>query len=292
MDTDTIKKRNTVVGAGTESDARPNVRSIKKTAADHGIFLQLFRFLILSSWFSICCICIVTTQLLGSPLYLFSKRAFDKYMAKTKESFGLVVTAVIQFGAPTSVRVSSDKSVQGQFRTTAEGDLKTEFPERLVMIANHQVYTDWMYLWWVAYTCCMHGRVYIILKESLKRIPVIGQGMLFYGFIFLARKWESDKPRLRHRLEKLKKKKYGVLDPMWLLIFPEGTNLSSNTKARSDAFAEKTGLPKVRHEVLPRSTGLFYCLQELKGTVDYVYDCTIGYEGPPYVPYGPEVHKS
>ena len=70
-------------------------------------------------------------------------------------------------------------------------------------------------------------------------------------------------------------------DPMWLLIFPEGTNLSVNTKRRSDAYGQKVGIPPFRHALLPRSTGLFFCLQQLKGTVDWVYDCTVAYEGPP-----------
>jgi 1-acyl-sn-glycerol-3-phosphate acyltransferase len=155
------------------------------------------------------------------------------------------------------------------------------------MIANHQVYTDWIYLWWIAYSNSMHGHIFIILKESLKYIPILGQGMMFYGFIFMARKWLSDKPRLQHRLQKLKTQTIGSdsgapkYDPMWLLIFPEGTNLSINTKRRSDAYGEKQSLPPLRHEILPRSTGLFFCLQQLRGTVDWVYDCTVGYEGPP-----------
>ncbi|GMG03257.1 unnamed protein product [Aspergillus oryzae] len=209
-------------------------------------------------------------------------------MAYTKQSFGLVITALTQWGCPTFVRVSGDKSVQGQIHLTEDGRLKTEFPERLVLIANHQVYTDWIYLWWVAYTNIMHGRIFIILKESLKYIPIVGQGMTFYGFIFMARKWLSDKPRLQHRLEKLKTRHSGSksesseYDPMWLLIFPEGTNLSINTKRRSDEYGQKQGFPPLKHEVLPRSTGLFFCLQQLRGTVDWVYDCTVAYEGPPY----------
>ena len=60
-----------------------------------------------------------------------------------------------------------------------------------------------MYLWWVAYTSKMHGHLYIILKESIKYIPVLGTGMMFYGFIFLSRKWAKDKERFMYRLRKL-----------------------------------------------------------------------------------------
>jgi len=208
-------------------------------------------------------------------------------MVKTKESFGIAITAMTQWNTPTPIRVSGDNSVRGQLGLTQDGRLKTGFPERLILIANHQVYTDWLYLWWVSYTAQMHGHIYIVLKESLKYIPLLGQGMMFYGFIFMSRKWVSDKPRLHHRLEKLKTKRTDsvpgtrLFNPMWLLIFPEGTNLSRNTKRISDAYGEKHDIRPFKHQLLPRSTGSFFCLQQLKGTVDWVYDCTVGYEGPP-----------
>ncbi|KAJ5080982.1 hypothetical protein N7456_013692 [Penicillium angulare] len=252
----------------------------------HGIAMQLLRSLLLATWLDGCCIILFVTQLVGSPLYIINKEWYYLYMAYTKQSFGLVITALTEWGSPTLFRVSGDQSVRGQLHLSEDGLLKADFPERLVLIANHQIYTDWIYLWWFAYTNVMHGRIFIILKDSLKWIPVVGQGMMFYGFIFLARKWTSDKARIEYRLQKLKTKYMArsngsTYDPMWLLIFPEGTNLSINTKRRSDAFGEKQGLPSFNHQILPRSTGLFFCLQQLKGTVDWVYDSTIAYEGPP-----------
>jgi lysocardiolipin and lysophospholipid acyltransferase len=132
----------------------------------------------------------------------------------------------------------------------------------------------------------MHGHIYIILKESLKWIPIIGPGCMFHGFIFLSRKMSVDQPRLAHRLGKLKTSHTDpdgneYLNPMWLLLFPEGTNLSGNGRRKSAAWAAKTGLKDMEHVMLPRSTGMFFCLNELKGTVDYVYDCTVAYEGIP-----------
>jgi len=98
---------------------------------------------------------------------------------------------------------------------------------------------------------------------------------------------EKDKPRLAYRLQKLKAIHHGPfsgssgLDPMWFILFPEGTNLSNNGRAKSAAWAKKQGIPDMRHQLLPRSTGTFFCLNELKGTVDWVYDCTLAYEGIP-----------
>ena len=255
----------------------------------HGSSVQLLRLVAFTSWLNACIFSIHFTQILGWPLYLINKDHYYAYMALTKQSFGLVATTTTAWFSPTIIRVSGDKSVRGQLLQTKDGRLETRFPERLVMIANHQIYTEWLYLWWVAYTRNMHGHVYIILKESLKYIPFIGPGMMFYGFVFMARNWAKDKARLQHRLQKLVKGRHGgpmsgasgmeSLDPMWLIIFPEGTNLSANTRKQSQKWADRQGIKNLEHQLLPRSTGLLYCLQELKGTIDWVYDCTLAYEG-------------
>jgi 1-acyl-sn-glycerol-3-phosphate acyltransferase len=133
----------------------------------------------------------------------------------------------------------------------------------------------------------MHGHLYIILKESIKYIPILGTGMMFYGFIFLSRKWAKDKERFLYRLRKLSSSHTGPLsgskglDPMWLLIFPEGTNLSANGRISSKKWADKNNIPDLRHAMLPRSTGLLFCHNELQKTVDWIYDCTVAYEGVP-----------
>lgn len=132
----------------------------------------------------------------------------------------------------------------------------------------------------------MHGRLYIILKESLRRIPVIGWGIQLSQFIFLKRNWEKDKPNLAKHLQGLNK----ITDPMWLLLFPEGTNLAPSTRASSKKWADKNGIDDMQHTLHPRTTGLLFCLQELRRTVGYVYDCTIAYEGVPRGQYAQDIY--
>ena len=141
----------------------------------------------------------------------------------------------------------------------------------------------------------MHGHIFIILKESLKYVPILGWGMQFFSFIFLSRNWTKDRERFAHRLGKLKRrqssnhhhnngsdsKTTATYNPMWMLIFPEGTNLSPNARKKSRAWAEKQGIRDCEHLLLPRSTGLKFCLEELGDTVEWVYDCTLAYEGIP-----------
>ncbi|RKF77376.1 putative acyltransferase [Golovinomyces cichoracearum] len=253
----------------------------------YGRLIQVTRFLLVITYFCSSCAAIIITQIIGAPLYWINQNYYYAYMAMTKEAFGIIVTILTQVWAPTVIRVSGHSSVAGQIRKTADGRLELNFPDRLVLIANHQLYSDWIYLWWVAYKNQpnMHGHIYIILKESLKHIPIIGWGMRFYGFIFMSRKLTIDGPRLSHRLRKLKRmhsdplSEEKFMDPMWLLLFPEGTNASIDGRIKSRAWAKKQGVKDMEHTLLPRSSGSFVCLNELKGTVDYVYDCTLAYEG-------------
>ena len=241
----------------------------------HGEYSQASRAMGLSSYFLSGIMAINASQFLGAPLYLVNKDWYNAWMAFTKQSFGLLTTTLTQYWAPTVMRVSGDKSMRGQLLKSTDGELICNFPKKLVLIANHQLYTDWLYLWWIAYCNDMHGRLYIVLKESLKRIPVIGWGMQFSQFIFLKRNWEQDKPNMAAALQKLN----NTPDPMWLLMFPEGTNLAPDTRANSKKWAAKNGIPDMQHQLLPRSTGLQFALQQLRGSVEYLYDCTIGYEG-------------
>lgn len=133
-----------------------------------------------------------------------------------------------------------------------------------------------------------HGHIYIVLKNSIQYIPMLGTGMRFFGFIFLSRKWASDKVRFQYRLRKLTdghictdRGGAKALNPMWLLIFPEGTNLSASSGASSKRWADNNNINDLRHTILPHSTSVLHCLLELKKTVGYMYDCTAAYEGVP-----------
>jgi 1-acyl-sn-glycerol-3-phosphate acyltransferase len=271
--------------AGSDLALSVKAPSVNPAPVQHGEYSQASRALALGSYFLSGLMAINVSQFLGAPLYLINKDWYNAWIAFTKQSFALLTTTLTQFWAPTIMKISGDKSMRGQLLKTTNGDLLCNFPDRLVLIANHQIYTDWLYLWWIAYTNGMHGRLFIVLKESLRRIPVIGWGMQFYQFIFMKRNWEQDKPNMAKHLQKLNKS----TSPMWLLLFPEGTNLAPCTRKKSQKWAAKNGIPDMEHQLLPRSTGLRFCLQEFRGTVDYLYDCTIGYEGVPRGQYAQDI---
>ncbi len=79
------------------------------------------------------------SQFLGAPLYLINENWYNSWIAFTKQSWGLLTTSMTQCWAPTVVRVSGHKSIRGELLRTIDGNLLSNFPERMILIANHQV---------------------------------------------------------------------------------------------------------------------------------------------------------
>ncbi|KAK7204754.1 acyltransferase-domain-containing protein [Myxozyma melibiosi] len=245
------------------------------------VVFQAVRLASIVIYFTTAVLTINLTQLIGLPIRLFSKSWFHAYVDFTKQHFGLLLTTMTQWWAPTPVHVVGDSSVSGLIKRASDGTLETKFGERIVLLANHQIDADWLYLWWIAYTSKAHGGMYIILKESLKNVPFLGWGMQYFKFIFLSRKWEKDEGRMRTALTNIANEPDW---PAWVLIFPEGTNITENTKKRSHEYAVKLDLQEPEHMLLPRTRGLYFTLKNLD--VPYLYDCTVAYEGVPRNGYG------
>lgn len=62
-------------------------------------------------------------------------------MAMTKRSFAITTTVMTHIWGPTTIRISGDATVAGEIRPTEDGGVEFRFPERLILIANHQVRT-------------------------------------------------------------------------------------------------------------------------------------------------------
>lgn len=92
--------------------------------------------------------------------------------------------------------------------------------ERTLLIANHKTEVDWMYLWDLALRKGSLGHIKYVLKSSLMKLPVFGWGFHVLEFIPLKRKWEVDEPVMRKLLSSFA----DPADPLWLAIFPEGTD--------------------------------------------------------------------
>ncbi|KAI1320101.1 hypothetical protein EDD11_002073 [Mortierella claussenii] len=234
------------------------------------------------------------TQVLSLPLLVIAPGVYHRHIKRTEGHFGALLLKMNQIFAPSDIVLTGDESVRGIVKVyngrrvkgnddeqgTLRGDeTLLDIPERVILLSNHQIYSDWMYLWCLSYFAGMHKALKIILRGDLTWIPVFGwvspagAGMRFFDFILLKRNdWTYDKRAIESNLERTDKK-----EPLWLVVFPEGTVVSRGTRKRSTAFAEKTGLKDHRHVLLPRTSGLFVCINKLRGSVEYVYDATVGY---------------
>ncbi|XP_069350328.1 lysocardiolipin acyltransferase 1 isoform X1 [Eulemur rufifrons] len=147
--------------------------------------------------------------------------------------------------------------------------------ERSVIIMNHRTRMDWMFLW----NCLMRYSYLrlqkICLKASLKSVPGFGWAMQAAAYIFIHRKWKDDKSHFEDMLDYF----CDIREPLQLLIFPEGTDLTENSKARSNDFAEKNGLQKYEYVLHPRTTGFTFVVDHLREgkNLDAVHDITVAY---------------
>ncbi|XP_037751521.1 lysocardiolipin acyltransferase 1 isoform X5 [Chelonia mydas] len=132
--------------------------------------------------------------------------------------------------------------------------------ERSVIIMNHRTRMDWMFLWNCLLRYSYLRLEKICLKSSLKSVPGFGWAMQVAAFIFIQRKWEDDKNHFENMLDYF----CDIREPLQLLIFPEGTDLTANTKARSNEFAEKNGLRKYKYVLHPRTTGFTFVVERLR----------------------------
>lgn len=152
---------------------------------------------------------------------------------------------------------------------------------REIMICNHQIYADWLYLWGFLDQIHRAGSIKIIMKKELGDIPVVGFVMRKLGFIFLHRDWTKDAETFTRSLKEVNG--YGL--PYDLLIFPEGTTMLTENKRKSKEFARAQGLPEMEHVLCPRVKGLYTAISALKSTVEEsssvglqgILDLTVGY---------------
>ncbi|GAA5887106.1 hypothetical protein JCM16303_007136 [Sporobolomyces ruberrimus] len=199
----------------------------------------------------------------------------------------LVVVSKLFFGDLEFV-VSRDRA-GGEEKRWVERDSKgkvigIKVPKRSIWISNHQTLADWLFLWQFFYLTSSSSTLYIALKSSLKKIPIIGQACGWFGFAFLERNWSKDKAGFERQLEEMARDcqvegEGGKLD---FLLFPEGTIVTENTRGISSRFAEKAKLKDFEYTLLPRSTGLFFALRQLAIRVPdlQLSDLTVGYPLP------------
>ncbi|KAD4888769.1 hypothetical protein R6Q59_034336 [Mikania micrantha] len=146
--------------------------------------------------------------------------------------------------------------------------------ERVLVIANHRTEVDWMYLWDLALRKGCLGCIKYVLKSSLMKLPIFGWGFHIFEFISVERKWEVDETIMRKMLSTFT----NPSDPLWLAVFPEGTDFTEQKCIKSQQYAAENGLPILNNVLLPKTRGFHACVEILRDSLDAVYDLTIAYK--------------
>jgi len=198
-------------------------------------------------------------QTLSTALLPFSPRsfrAFNRWAANTW--WGWCVTA--------------GKQLHGAHLVLTGDDVPPR--ENAIVVLNHQNMPDITFLMDFARSKDRLGDLKWVVKDPIKYVPGVGWGMLFIDCVFVKRNWAADVQSIAQTFAKLRDHDI----PVWLISFSEGTRLTAEKLARSQAYAREHGLPVLRHVLVPRTKGFVATVQGLRSHVDAVYDLTLGYE--------------
>lgn len=262
-------------------------------------------------------------QVVAWALFRTLPRLYHTCVNLTKKQFVTLLTFLTSIINPSKVTITYNESElpkSNSFKVDLKGNLSSILSPNAVWIGNHQIYTDWLFIWFIIYTGRFADSVYIVLKANLAKIPILGPGMQIYKFLFLSRKWETDKVKLTNQLLEIDADARGLgpgsgvkhissTNPslpgvavwpndshpdkkIWtyqMIIYPEGTVKSPHTRERSDKFVTSLNKPLLKHVLLPRARGIFLILRLLRDTVEVVYDVTCGYGGLKPEDYGEDV---
>lgn len=141
-----------------------------------------------------------------------------------------------------------------------------------IVLMNHHIELDWLFGWMVADRSKVLGNGRVFVKKMLKYVPIIGWAWNFSDIAYLERDWNKDQETMTKSVQSLA----DYPDPVWLLLFAEGTRLNPEKLEASRDFARKRGLPVLRHCLTPRTKGFSFIMQQIdRQVIPYVYDVTL-----------------
>lgn len=239
---------------------------------------QIARLVYLLLVFVTGCTSIVSSQLIILLLFHNDIRRKNMLLRFTKQNFLVLLVYLTSKVSPTELILTFGDSPL--LNNAVHTDPKTKrhtfnLDNHAIVIANHQIYSDWVFVWFIAYLNKCADQIFIVMKKSLEKLPVLGFGMRNYNFVFLSRNWARDRDYMVQSFRKVAT----VGQKCWLLIFPEGTNLSTTTYSKSSKYAEKVHMKPTENVLLPRARGLYLACKNLGSTTRTLYDLTIGYSG-------------
>lgn len=160
-------------------------------------------------------------------------------------------------------------------RLVIHGDKLPRDAKRVLLLSNHRTRTDGVLMFAVAARAFPMHAYRVMLKAAIKYVPYMGWGGQLSNFMYLSRKWEMDKPWFINMLRQYRQRRPDYS----LLVFPEGSDYEGKAIQSDREYATKNGLPQYTHVLHPRVTGTYHVVDELKDSLNEVYNVTIAYKG-------------
>lgn len=146
--------------------------------------------------------------------------------------------------------------------------------EHAYCVMNHTYEVDWLIGWMICDRIHLLGNCKAYAKKVVQYVPVLGWAWKFSEFVFLERSFDKDKEIINKQITELAEHP----DPIWLLLFPEGTRFTPQKHEASLEFARKNNLPELKYHLLPRTRGFIASLPSMKGKVPAVYDIELAFK--------------
>lgn len=145
----------------------------------------------------------------------------------------------------------------------------------IFIISNHRTRIDWMFAGWAYGTLVgIIPDLVLVLKDSLRSIPIFGWAMQLMLYIFVSRKRDADLPRISRLLSYLLQ----CGPKPSILLFPEGTDLSDSNVEKSNSYAKSKGLSEFRQVLYPHPSGFICCMSALRGQGMILHDMTVAFK--------------
>lgn len=156
-----------------------------------------------------------------------------------------------------------------------QDDLKKYFGnEHALLVLNHTFDVDWLIGWIFCERVRVLGNCKAYAKKSIQYVPTMGWAWKFSESVFLERSWDRDKDVIGRQVAEIA----NYPDPIFLLLFAEGTRFTPEKHKASLVFAKEKGLPLLKHHLTPRTKGFLLSLPQLRGKVPAIYNIQLCFE--------------
>ncbi|XP_063812975.1 1-acyl-sn-glycerol-3-phosphate acyltransferase gamma [Pseudophryne corroboree] len=203
-------------------------------------------------------------QLCTLPLWGVNKQLYRRVNCRLAYSLWSQLVMLLEWWSGTQCTLFTDQETVDHFGK-----------EHVIIILNHNFEIDFLCGWTMCERFGVLGSSKVLAKKELLMVPLIGWTWYFLEIVFCKRKWEEDRDTVLHGLHSLR----DYPEYMWFLLYCEGTRFTETKHKISMEVADKKGLARLKHHLLPRTRGFTTAVQCLRGTVAAVYDVTLNFRG-------------